>query len=320
MNVLLLSAGRRVELLQAFQLSLNKLGIDGKVFALDMRPELSAACRLADGCGSIVRATDSRYVDEIIQFCLSHQIHLVIPTIDTELLILADRKADFAQHGITVVISSSALIEQCRDKRLTGTLFTALGIKYPTIYAVNQLQYPCFCKPYDGSRSVGAIALMSQADLTPELLANSKNMFMEYVPKTYAEYTIDAYYNKNSELCCFVPRQRLEVRDGEINKGVTRKHFVYTQLKQKLSYLAGAVGCITLQVFANEQTGDIKGLEINPRFGGGFPLSFQAGAVYPEWLIREYLLHQPIDFFEDWKNNLLMLRYDSACWIENYDG
>jgi carbamoyl-phosphate synthase large subunit len=32
------------------------------------------------------------------------------------------------------------------------------------------------------------------------------------------EYTCDAYYGKDSELKCVVPRKRIEVRDGEVKE------------------------------------------------------------------------------------------------------
>ena len=64
----------------------------------------------------------------------------------------------------------------------------------------------------------------------------------------------------------------------------------------------------------------IVGIEINPRFGGGYPLSYLAGGNFPKWLIEEHLLHKEVSYFEDWKDNLLMLRYDAEVLIENYEG
>lgn len=81
----------------------------------------------------------------------------------------------------------------------------------------------------------------------------------------------------------FFPRERIEVRSGEISKSATRRNFVYDHLLAGLPGLAGARGCITLQRFANEATGRFAGIEINPRFGGGFPFSYSAGANYPGW-------------------------------------
>jgi carbamoyl-phosphate synthase large subunit len=147
--------------------------------------------------------------------------------------------------------------------------------------------------------------------LTDDIRNDEKNMFMELIGADHTEYTIDAYYNAAGALRCLVPRERIEVRDGEISKGATRKHAVYDYFVEKLGALKGAMGCITIQAFVNVDQASFKALEINPRFGGGYPLSHAAGADYPDWLIREYLLSQEVDFFDRWEADLLMLRYDA---------
>lgn len=313
-NLLISSAGRRVELVQAFKSSLDCLLPNAKLFCTDMNPELSPACHIADEYFKAPRVTDIGYLDYLLALCLDHNIGLVIPTIDTELQILAQGREKFAENGIHVVISDEKLISLCRDKRKTAELFEQLEIDQPAILDLNNLTFPCFCKPYDGSCSIGAIALLEPNDLTDELLNNPKNMFMELIPKSYCEYTIDAYYSGNT-LKCLVPRKRLEVRSGEVSKGITRKNFVYDYLMDKVGVLEGARGCITFQFFVNEETKSIKGLEINPRFGGGYPLSNDAGARFTEWLVSEYLLGGKIGFFDSWKSNLMMLRYDAKVLI-----
>ncbi len=144
---------------------------------------------------------------------------------------------------------------------------------------------------------------------------DEKMMFMEYIDPTHIEFTVDVYYDRMGQLKCAVPRQRIEVRGGEVSKGATRRHFVYEYLLPRLAKLRGARGCITVQVFANETIGRFAALEINPRFGGGYPLSYSAGANYPGWLIDEYLLGREIKFFDKWENNLLMLRYDAKVLV-----
>jgi carbamoyl-phosphate synthase large subunit len=109
------------------------------------------------------------------------------------------------------------------------------------------------------------------------------------------------------------------VRGGEVNKGITVKNHVFDFLKEKLKHIEGAVGCLTMQLFYNSETQVIKALEINPRFGGGYPLSYLAGANYPENIIREYLLGESIEVFDNWENNLLMLRYDDEILVHGAD-
>lgn len=316
-NVLLLSAGRRVELIKAFMQELHLRDLNSLMFATDLKPEMSAACQLADQAFALPRVTTSGYMEELLALCLERKVGLVVPTIDTELLGLAEQRDRFAAEGIDLVISDAALVRVCRDKRLTAQLFNSVGIDVPKILDRQQLTFPCFAKPYDGSRSVGAAKLSQAADLSDGMRDDPKLMFMEFIDQTFEEYTVDAYYDRMGVLKCLVPRHRLEVRDGEINKGVTRQHHVYEYLVGKLARINGARGCLTIQLFAHPNEKRYAALEINPRFGGGFPLSYAAGANYPGWLIDEYLLHKEIGFSDSWTPNLMMLRYDAHVLVSD---
>ena len=316
-NVLLLSAGRRVELLQAFKNEIAKRHLSAKVYATDLKPELSAACHVADQAFSVPRVTAEGYLDHLLELCIREDVGLVVPTIDTELLGLAKARSRFAAEGVQLVISDESLIHRCRDKRHTADLFRELDIATPQIMDRDDLSFPCFAKPYDGSRSIGAAKLNTASDLTDSMHMDSKLMFMEYIDASHEEYTVDIYFDQFGHLRCLVPRHRLEVRDGEVNKGITRRNHIYTYLLERLKYLEGARGCLTLQLFAHPTGNRYAALEINPRFGGGFPLSYAAGAYYPGWLLDEYLLCKDIQLFDGWESDLLMLRYDAEVLVHN---
>lgn len=317
-NVLILSAGRRVELVIAFREAMDKLNIQGKIMCTDMAPELSSACLVADEFFTVPRATDSSYVDVLRDICQENSIKLVIPTIDTDLEKLSYAKDSFNKFGCHISVPDHKFVAACRDKRKTADLFQSLQISSPVIYDSNSMVFPCFCKPYNGSSSIGAFVIQSATDLTDEILTNKNNMFMELIGKDYIEVTVDCYFSKDHELKCLVPRERIEVRSGEVSKGVTRKGPVYDYLFKRLNKIPGVVGCITVQLFYNKMSGDIKGLEINPRFGGGYPLSYAAGADYPLYLINEYINHETVDYFDNWEPNLLMLRYDAKVLSHEY--
>jgi len=131
----------------------------------------------------------------------------------------------------------------------------------------------------------------------------------------YKEYTVDMYYGKDNRVKCIVPRERIEIRAGEINKGRTAKNEILSFLKDKLGYIEGCIGCICVQLFFHPETKDIVGIEINPRFGGGYPLTYMCGGNFPELLIREYFLGEEVDYFDNWKDNMLMLRFDDAIYV-----
>lgn len=314
-NILILSIGRRVELAQAFSAEIASRGLVSKILATEISPELSAACQVVDRFVKAPRVTDSSYMEFLLSTCKNEDVGLVIPTIDTELLLLSQHRDAFAQEGIDLIISDESLVRACRDKRLTAELFMSLNIDTPKIYERSSIEFPCFAKPYDGSCSIGATIVRSPKMLSDVMMSNEKMMFMELIDNTHQEYTVDAYYDRKGHLQCFVPRLRLETRAGEVSKGITRRNHVFNYLEDKLPKIKGARGCITLQLFSNAETGRFSALEINPRFGGGYPLSYSAGANYPGWLIDEYLLNKEIDFMNNWEADLMMLRYDAKLLV-----
>jgi carbamoyl-phosphate synthase large subunit len=316
MNILITSAGQRVSLVRAFQKELKTLYHTGKVFTTDMQPHLSAACNVSDQYFQVKRVTDPNYIEELISLSLANGVKMIVPTIDTELLVLAENKHQFANAGVEVIISSVPFVEKCRDKRKINNFFLDKGIDVPKAIDKHNPTFPLFIKPYDGSLSVDTYLIRSSNELNEYHLMNERFLFMEYINKEdHEEYTVDMYYDKSHLVKCIVPRRRLVVRAGEINKGLTCKNLIVPFLKDKLGYIDGAVGCITVQVFLNNHTGRIVAIEINPRFGGGYPLSYRAGANYPLFLIQEYFANQTLDYTEEWEDAMLMLRYDDEIII-----
>lgn len=320
-NILITSAGQRVSLVKAFKNELSKLFPESKVYTVDANPILAPACHVSDGFRTVGKVVESNYIDELIKICLEWEIKLIIPTIDTELSFLAEHRDTFEKYNIIPIVSDLSFVKKCRDKRIINEFFKLNGIEIPKEINKKNPTFPLFLKPYDGSLSKDIYLIKMQSELTASQLNNPKLMYMEYIdPKEHDEYTVDAYYDKNGILKCAVPRKRIFVRSGEINKGVTNKNELVNYLRDKLSYIEGAKGCLTLQFFFNQSTKRIVGIEINPRFGGGYPLSYLAGANFPKWIIDEFLLEKDIPYFDEWENNLLMLRYDDEILIRDYEG
>ena len=311
-NILITSAGRRVELVQVWKESaLSLLGTEAKVYATDINPFLSAACKLADQSFQVCRCTDPNYSAQILQLCLTHGIKLIIPTIDPELQVFADAREVFLEADVHLVVSDSELVRQCRDKRNTAELFTSLSIPTPKILDPLDLVFPCFMKPVRGSCSKGIKTIPSVDYLAPADTLDPSNLFQELVPDHWVEYTVDLYYSKFGVLLCCVARERLEVRSGEISKGITRKDNVLKALKERVGTINGARGVLALQIFVDQSREKILGIEINPRFGGGYPMSHAAGANYPCMLIKEYLLGESMSYHDEWRSDLVLLRYDN---------
>jgi len=315
-NILITSAGKRVSLVKIFQQELKARYPEGKVYTVDLNPPMAPAAIVSDGSFLVPRVTDTNYIPSLLEICLKHDIGVVIPTIDTELIPLASAKELFKKNGITLLVPDLDFVKICRDKRNTNQFFADKNIRIPRQFDKANLQFPVFAKPYDGSLSKDIYLIHEEADLTTAILDNPKLLFMEYInPSEFKEFTVDLYYGSDNQVKGIVPRERIEIRAGEINKGYTRKNEIVSFLKERLNYLPGVVGCICLQLFFNDQTKDIVGIEINPRFGGGFPLSYHAGANYAGYIIQEYISCMNITYSDSWLDNTLMLRHDQEVIV-----
>ena len=315
-NILITSAGKRVALTRYFKETLAKFYPEAKVFTTDMNPVMAPAGYVSDGCIKVPRVTAPEYPEFLLKICKENEIGMVVPTIDTELLILAELKEQFAAEGIQVIVTDLSLIQMCRDKRKTEAFFREHNVRVPAPVDKDNPVFPMFAKPYDGSLSTNLHYIKCAEELTQEILDDPKLIFMEYIDKTvYKEFTVDMYYGKDNNVKCIVPRERIAIRAGEINQGKTCKNIFVQYLKERLGHIDGCVGCICVQFFLNPETEDIVGIEVNPRFGGGYPLSYMAGGNYPENLIKEYFLGEQVDYSEDWKDGMLMLRFDDAVFV-----
>lgn len=318
-NILITSVGKRVSLVKFFQNELKSKFSNAKVLTTELNPSLSPAAYISDGCFKLPRVNNDNYINYLIDICQQNNIGIIIPTIDRELEILALHKSSFDKLGIIIAVSSIDFIKQCRDKRKTMDLFDKIGIAYPQPRDKYNPIFPMFAKPYDGSLSSNLHIINNFNELTPEILNDDKLIFMELIDKSeFKEFTVDMYYGKDNRIKSIVPRERLVIRAGEINKGITRKSFLVDYLKEKMEFLPGVVGCICIQLFVNESTKQVIAIEINPRFGGGYPLSYHSGANYPQYLIEEYIENKSIDYNCDWQDNTLMLRYDDDIIIHNF--
>lgn len=323
MNILITSAGRRVSLVKAFQNELKSQNSNDKVYAIDASPVLSSACQVADGFFQVPRLDNPNYFNILREICLEHQIGLVVPTIDTELLPMAKQKGDFLKSGIQFLVSDTEFVQKCRDKRKIHDFFVSHNVSVAKEFPKDNYKLPLFIKPLDGSRSVDTFVIKEESDLTDYHFKNDKLMFLEYIDhEEFEEFTCDMYYDKTNRLRCVVPRKRIEVRDGEVNKGLTVANGIIPYLKERMSLIPGAIGCLTAQFFVSKfDDSKIYGIEINPRFGGGYPLSYMAGANFPKWILDEHIFHTSVnDQFDSWESNLLMLRYDNEVLVHGYNG
>jgi carbamoyl-phosphate synthase large subunit len=319
-NVLISSAGRRVGLAGILRETLGDLGLSGRILAVDAS-RLAAALHAVDRAWLVPRCDDPRFIPRVLEICREQGVRLVVPTIDTELPFYASRRSEFLSHGITVAVSSPEVIAVSNDKVIAHAWLAERG--FPTVrqgspdevIAAGSVAWPCplIVKPRAGSASKGVRRIENGREL--EELAGRT----DYVVQTIApgeEYTIDVLVDRRGQCLCAVPRKRLEVRGGEVSKAVTRRHGELIDLATRLAEsLPGAYGVLNIQVFWDEETRSANVIEINARVGGGFPLTWQAGGRYPQWMIEE-ILGRPVTAAADqWHDGLLMLRFDEAVYV-----
>lgn len=313
-NILLLSAGRRVSLARALKEVAKEYG--ALLYTADMRPDRSAACQDQDLFVTLPDATGPEYAQALVSVCERLDIGLVIPTIDTELRVLADLRQSFMAKGTAVMVCDIELTEIAHDKRRTAEFFAAFGVQSPEIYSLDAPCFPAIAKPFDGSLSRGIKILNKPEDFTQNIRDTEHLMLAQYIdPTAHDEFTCDAYYDHEGILRCVVPRQRIEIRGGEISKGQTKKNNIVDLFSTKLRRIPGARGCLTFQFFRNRDTEELYLIELNARFGGGFPLSHAAGADYTRWLYEEWIIGRKIRDFNNWEDGLTMLRYDDAVFL-----
>ena len=247
-----------------------------------------------------------------------HKTKAVVPTIDTELKVLADNRGRFAQAGARALVSSPEVIQICQDKRKTHRFLLRHGFDSPVTISPRQaagkkLRFPVFLKPWDGSASRDNIVAKNRTDLDFYSRRIANCIVQQIVAGQ--EYTCDVYVDLNMKVRCVVPRKRIETRAGEVSKGQAVKHAEMMQQSRRLVETLGAgPGVITIQCFLTPDQ-KIKFIEINPRFGGGVPLSIKAGANFPKWILQELIGAAPRIGFDRWNDNLYMLRYDHAVWL-----
>ena len=311
-NIIITSAGRRVSLVKSFQKTVKKYNKDAKVYTCDMNPFLSSACQISDGYLKVPRVTDKKYINNLKQFCKEKDISIIIPTIDTELSILAKEKDNFKKDNISIAISSKEICDIFYLKSSTEKFFLSNGFDTPkTINDIKNCTYPIFAKLNNSSCSIGA-QIVYTPETAKELSRDKNYQFQEYIQGD--EYTVDVFIDSRGDIISIVPRLRMEVRAGEVSKAKTVKdRRIINEVKRLCSCLNGAYGCLTIQLFKTKDN-RIVFIEINPRFGGGYPLTYLSGANFAKYLIEDFLGNE-IKYSEDWIDNNIMLRYDAEVIV-----
>lgn len=277
-KILFTSVGRRVELIQEFKFAAETLDCKLEIYGADIT-DTAPALSFCDHTVIVPRINDAEYIPTLLKYCKENKVDALIPTIDTDLLILSKNKKLFDEIGTVVLISAEDKIAICRDKRLTASYFKSVDLLTP--YPVDDYKdycggFPAFIKPKDGSSSIFAYKVNDYKELE-----SYANQVPDYIVQPFiegTEYTVDVFCDFDGNPIYITPRIRLAVRAGEVLKTQIDQNEIIIDEIKKLIADYKPCGAITVQLIRQSETEKNYYIEINPRFGGGAPLTMKAGA------------------------------------------
>lgn len=319
LRILFTGVGRRIELLQAFRNAALVLNKNLKIFGADMAGT-APALAYCDFTRKTVAMKDPNYIQNLLDICKADHIDLIIPTIDTDLLVLSESKEKFEQLGTRVLISAPDKIRVCRDKNNTSQFFVNCGLNAPmpvNDWREYESSFPAFIKPKDGSSSINAFKVENAKEL--EVYAGQVD---DYIVQPFVEgkeYTIDIFCDWEGTPVSIVPRERVQVRAGEVLKTRICMDPVMIEESKALCSAFKPCGPMTVQLIRDKKTGVDYFIEINPRFGGGAPLSMKAGARSAE-VILKLLEDEPVTYCTDIADHAIYSRFDQSVCIEEGAG
>jgi carbamoyl-phosphate synthase large subunit len=305
MNILFTCVGRRNYLLQYFKEALNE---SGSIFAADLQPS-APALTTADKAFIVPEVYSEKYIDSLIAICKKEGVHRLVSLNDLELPVLAKERKRFEELGVRLLVSDPEVIDVCFDKFRTSLFAGYNGILSPktflsldeamTALSKDEISYPLVVKPRWGSASIGIdfpvdseqlrlSFLLSQKKLQSSILfqasmndLNQAIIIQEKIAGT--EYGLDVLNDFNGQPVQVYVKEKLAMRAGETDKAVLRNIPELEDLGFKIGKALGHIGNLDVDVF--EGKGQYYLLEMNPRFGGGYPFSHMAGANYPAAIV-----------------------------------
>ena len=312
MNVLVLSCGTRNKIIQYFKRELNGAG---KVIATDMSPNAPALYE-ADVHYIVPRMTAPGYLDVIYDICRKEQVTGVLSLIDPELSLLALHEEEFHALGVTVIGSFYDLCERTLDKwqmfcwlKEHGYACAESYIDREAFYGdvrAGKINYPVFVKPIRGSASI-AISKVQDQETVDLLFEHADDLMIQEYLKGQ-EIGADCYIDMISgELISVFTKKKLVMRAGETDKSISFKDPELFALIERFVKEAGFRGQIDIDIFECEGKYYIS--EVNPRFGGGYPHAYEAGANHMKYIVNNLQGKVNEPQIGEYESGVIMMKY-----------
>lgn len=305
MNILFTCAGRRTYLLKYFRENLSE---GDKIVATDM--QLSApALQAADVKIQVPAVYAPKYIDITLNICKEQKIDALLCLNDLELPILSENKARFEALGVKVIVSDPEVIDIAFDKYKTAQWVGSLGLNAPKTYVTlasakealdkGDIAFPLFMKPRWGSGSIGLETIddMEELDIYYHLLMKkikktilaTASVGDEYImiqeKLTGKEFGLDVMNDLQGNNVAVSVKQKLAMRAGETDKAITVDLPEVREMGTTIGRNLKHIGNLDVDIM-QRANGDYCVLELNPRFGGGYPFSYEAGVNMPKAIIQ----------------------------------
>ena len=311
--VLFTCAGRRVDIVTAF----GRAG--ATTIATDANPTAPALYH-ADHHVLVPRVDDPTYIPALRELVVEHDVRLAVPLTDLDQLLLARSRAEL---GCEVLLPDPDVVARVGDKYLAHVFFEERGIASPSTWLPGEVpddaRFPVLVKARYGFGSQHIYRAEDPAQL---------DFFLGYTPVQSMvqaccrgeEFSIDVFCDFGGRCLNAIPRTMIESRGGESIKGKTSKDWDLIEYGRDVAEALSLKGPATIQCF-REGDGRHEVTDVNPRFGGAFPLPLAAGSRYPELAIELANGERPEPRVGEFKEGVLMTRfYSHLCLTAEGDG
>jgi len=261
------------------------------IFAGDCDP-LATGLHLVEPSKRLVlpRGDDPLFAQSLAELCSTHELNVLVPTVDEELIAVARAAEELRERGIVALCPSAEALETCLDKHaLMQALADVVACPRSSLldrhFDAGDWEFPVAVKPRTGRGGRGFRVLDSAAGLA-DLPHDGSLLVQEFLPG--AEYSVDVLVDRRGEVAAAVPRERLRVDSGV---AVVARSVADDELQAAAGECARALG---LRGASNVQlrrarNGRPKLLEINPRFPGTVALTIASGVDLPLLALADFL-------------------------------
>lgn len=332
-NVLLTCVGRRNYLVRFFQQALDG---QGHVFAADSSRD-AAGMQEAERAFLLPPISHPRYISHLHTLCTRNEVRLLISLNDLELELLSHHRGEFEARGVTVVVSPTEVIRTCFDKLETARRLEELGVKTPRTHtslaaaeaalSSGEMEFPVVVKPRWGSGSIGtsfprdldelrlafplAHRLVRRSILAGASTSDLENAVLVQQLVAGPEIGMDVVNDLHGTFAAVLPRLKLAMRAGETDKAVTHEDARLVELGRTLSQGLRHVGGMDCDII--DASDGLYVLDLNPRFGGGYPFSHAAGANLPAALLAWARGQQPRPEWLQQHPGVMSAKYDTVA-------